>query len=156
MTTHKQNDSQYRSYSTRHNLSLIKVCTEPEARFLDNGTQVASFKTVMIDAYQMEGQPQMVNETWVKISAFGKQAEAIAKLQKGEFVLLELKGHPMADTWTKEDGTIGTSLVQRFNGFPTRVTLVKSDAAATIDPQSEPMATDTSSPVSSESPDLPF
>jgi len=154
MATHKQNTSQYKAYSTKHNLSLIKVCTEPASRFLNNGTQVASFSTVMIDAYQVEGQLQMVNETWVRISAFGKQAESIARLQKGEFVLLELRGHPIMDTWTKEDGTTGVSLTQKFNGFPQRVTLVKSDTASVVE-QEHQITEDLASAMPAES-DIPF
>ncbi len=88
--------------------------TEPEMRYTSSGQAVASFSVAVDNRYTKDDKP--VKETvWFRVSVWGKQAETTNQyLKKGSLVLVE--GRLAADpttgaprTWTRQDGTSGTS-----------------------------------------------
>ena len=131
----KQSTFSGHTYPTLHNQSAVRVCTEPESRFIPSGKQVASFSTVFVETYGKD--PQMVRESWVKITGWEKQAEAIMRLHKGDMILIATT-IPGMDTWENADGTTGTGLSATMNGFPRRIKFLKNDEQdESVDSQSE-------------------
>lgn len=90
--------------------------SDPEMRYLANGTPVTSFNVATSRRWtdQQSGQP--VDETtWFRVTVWNKQAESCNQyLSKGQKVLIEgvlspdkATGGPK--TFTRRDGTIGAS-----------------------------------------------
>lgn len=63
-------------------ISLIgRLCKDPEVRYANNGTTIASFNFAVDRRFKKEGQPEA---DFFKCVAFGKQAEFVEKyLKKG-------------------------------------------------------------------------
>lgn len=88
---------------------------DPEMRYLPNGDPVTSFNIATDRVYNDRGGQKVKETTWFRVSVFGKQAETANQyLNKGKMVLVEgrLKPDPKTGgpaTYTKQDGTMGTS-----------------------------------------------
>jgi single-strand DNA-binding protein len=87
---------------------------DPEMRHLPNGTPVSDFSLASTRRWTaQDGTPQ--EETiWVRVSAFGGQAEACSRyLEKGAPVLVEGRLRPDESgnprTWTGQDGQVRAS-----------------------------------------------
>ncbi len=99
-----------------HKLILIgNLGREPEMRYTPSGQAVTSFSVAVNDNYTANDGQKMERTIWVRVSAWGKQAETCNQyLHKGSKVLVE--GRLTADPgtggpriWNRQDGTPGTS-----------------------------------------------
>ncbi len=88
--------------------------SDPEMRYLPNGTAVANFNMATSNRYTSDGN-KVEETTWWRITVWGKQAEnANQYLSKGGKVLVEgqIKPDPETGTpktFTRNDGSVGTS-----------------------------------------------
>jgi len=88
---------------------------DPEMRYMPNGDPVTSFSLATDRVYNDRNGGKQKETTWFRVSVFGKQAEiANQYLSKGKMVLVEgrLRVDPKTGgptTFTKQDGTVGTS-----------------------------------------------
>lgn len=88
---------------------------DPEMRYLPTGDAVTGFSMATDRQYNGKDGQKVKETTWFRVSVFGKQAEiANQYLSKGKMVLVEgrLRPDPKTGgpaTFTKQDGTVGTS-----------------------------------------------
>jgi single stranded DNA-binding protein len=83
---------------------LARVGTEPELRYLANGTPLLTFSAAVQDRRAKDGETQ-----WVKVALFGEKAEALApQLAKGSECYVE--GRAKASAWLGRDDAPRASL----------------------------------------------
>lgn len=88
---------------------------DPEVRFTQGGTKVASFSVATDRKYTGSDGNQVKETIWLRVSTFGKTADAIETyLKKGAMVLVEGRLTPDKQTggprvFTRPDGTTGSS-----------------------------------------------
>jgi single-strand DNA-binding protein len=88
---------------------------DPEMKYLPNGDPVTTFSIATDRKYKGRDGNTVAETTWFRVSVFGKQAETANEyLRKGRMALIEgrLKPDPKTgspQTFTKQDGTVGTS-----------------------------------------------
>jgi single-strand DNA-binding protein len=101
---------------TYHTVILVgNLGRDPEMRYTPAGQAVTNFSIAVNDDYTNNSGERIKRTIWVRVSAWGKQAENCNQyLKKGSKVLVE--GRLTADAatgspriWTKQDGTSGTS-----------------------------------------------
>lgn len=101
---------------TYHTVILVgNLGRDPEMRYTPAGQAVTNFSIAVNDDYTNNNGERVKRTIWVRVSAWGKQAENCNQyLKKGSKVLVE--GRLTADAatggpriWTKQDGTSGTS-----------------------------------------------
>jgi single-strand DNA-binding protein len=101
---------------TYHTVILVgNLGRDPEMRYTPAGQAVTNFSIAVNDDYTNNNGERVKRTIWVRVSAWGKQAENCNQyLKKGSKVLVE--GRLTADAatggpriWTKQDGTTGTS-----------------------------------------------
>src|SRR5512133_3480749 len=97
-------------------LTIIgRLGRDPEMRYMPNGDPVTSFSVATDRQYNDRNSQKVKETTWFRVSVFGKQAENTNQcLHKGSMVLVEgrLRTDPKTGgpaTFTRQDGTIGTS-----------------------------------------------
>jgi single-strand DNA-binding protein len=99
-----------------HKVILIgNLGRDPEMRYTPSGQAVTSFSVAINDNYTANDGQKMERTIWVRISAWGKQAETCNQyLHKGSKVLVE--GRLTADAatggpriWNRQDGTPAAS-----------------------------------------------
>lgn len=71
---------------------------DPEQRITANGNAMA-FASMAVDVSQKNGDR---DSEWIKVVAFGKQADELMRHQKGD--LLAVMGPMSRDRWTGKDG----------------------------------------------------
>ena len=127
---------------------------DPEMRYTPGGTPVTSLSVATNRKYT-GSDGQVVKETaWLRVSVFGKQAEACAQyLKKGSSVLVEGRITPDANTggpriWTRQDGTPGAN----FEIFANTVRFLSSREATG---GTGPIGSPEEAPAGSED-DIPF
>jgi len=89
---------------------------DPDMRYMPDGQAVTSLSVASNRRWPDRTTGEMQEEvTWVRVSVWGKQAEAANQyLSKGRKVLVEGRLRPDPDTggprlWTRQDGTVGAS-----------------------------------------------
>lgn len=88
---------------------------DPEMRYVPTGQPVTSFSVAANESYTNGNGEKVKKVIWFRVSAWGKQAEICNQyLKKGSKVLIEgrLNADPTTGgprTWTKQDGSTGTS-----------------------------------------------
>ncbi len=89
---------------------------DPEMRYMPDGQPVTNLSVATNRRWPDRTTGEMQEEvTWVRVSVWGKQAEAANQyLHKGRPVLVEGRLRPDPDTggprlWTRQDGTVGAS-----------------------------------------------
>jgi single-strand DNA-binding protein len=89
---------------------------DPDMRYMPDGQAVTSLSVASNRRWPDRTTGEMQEEvTWVRVSVWGKQAEAANQyLRKGRPVLVEGRLRPDPDTggprlWTRQDGTVGAS-----------------------------------------------
>ena len=98
-----------------HILIVGNLGRDPEMRYTPSGTPVTSFSMATSRKYTGSDGQQVKETAWFRVSVFGKQAEACAQyLKKGSACLVEGRMTPDLQTggprtWTRQDGTTGTS-----------------------------------------------
>jgi single-strand DNA-binding protein len=101
---------------TYHTVILVgNLGRDPEMRYTPAGQPVTNFSIAVNDDYTNNNGERIKRTIWVRVSAWGKQAENCNQyLKKGSKVLVE--GRLTADAatggpriWTKQDGTSGSS-----------------------------------------------
>jgi single-strand DNA-binding protein len=88
---------------------------DPEMRYTPGGQAVTNFSIAVNDNYTSSSGERVERTIWVRVSAWGKQAETCNQyLKKGSKVLVE--GRLVADqatggprVWTRQDGTPGSN-----------------------------------------------
>jgi single-strand DNA-binding protein len=93
---------------------------DPQMRYMPDGTAVTSFSVATNHSWTDKQSGQKVDETtWFRISVWGRQAEVVNQyLSKGRQVFVEGRLTPDRETgnprtFTRQDGTIGTSFEVR-------------------------------------------
>ncbi|MCL4562281.1 MAG: single-stranded DNA-binding protein [Chloroflexi bacterium] len=103
-----------------HKITLIgNLGREPEMRYTPSGQAVTSFNVAVDESYTGNDGQRVKKTMWVRVSAWGKQAESCNQyLHKGSKVLVE--GSLTADPstggpriWNRQDGTPGASFEVR-------------------------------------------
>ncbi len=99
-----------------HKITLIgNLGREPEMRYTPSGQAVTSFSVAVDDSYTGNDGQRVKRTIWVRISAWGKQAEICNQyLHKGSKVLVEGRLQPDQATggprvFNRQDGTTGSS-----------------------------------------------
>ena len=99
-----------------HKIMLIgNLGRDPEMRYTPSGQAVTSFSVAVDESYTANDGQKMKRTIWVKVSAWGKQAETCNQyLHKGSKVLIEGRLTPDQATggpriWNRQDGTPGAS-----------------------------------------------
>ena len=89
---------------------------DPDMRYMPDGQPVTNLSVATNRRWPDRTTGEMQEEvTWVRVSVWGKQAEAANQyLSKGRQVLVEGRLRPDPDTggprlWTRQDGTVGAS-----------------------------------------------
>lgn len=89
---------------------------DPDMRYMPDGQAVTNLSLASNRRWPDRTTGEMQEEvTWVRVSVWGKQAEAANQyLSKGRKVLVEGRLRPDPDTggprlWTRQDGTVGAS-----------------------------------------------
>ena len=89
---------------------------DPEMRYMPDGQAVTNLSVATNRRWPDRATGEMQEEvTWVRVSVWGKQAEAANQyLSKGRQVLVEGRLRPDPNTggprlWTRQDGTVGAS-----------------------------------------------
>ncbi|MFZ5810326.1 MAG: single-stranded DNA-binding protein [Chloroflexota bacterium] len=99
-----------------HTIILIgNLGRDPEMRYTPSGQPVTSFSVAVNDNYTAGTGEKVQRTIWVRVNAWGKQAEICnTYLKKGSRVLVE--GRLVADPatggpriWQRQDGTSGSS-----------------------------------------------
>lgn len=98
-----------------HTIILVgNLGRDPEMRYTPNGQAVTNFSVAVSDDYTSNGE-RVKRTIWVRVIAWGKQAEACNEyLKKGSTVLVDGRLSADAETggprmWTKQDGTTSAS-----------------------------------------------
>jgi single-strand DNA-binding protein len=101
---------------TYHTVILVgNLGRDPEMRYTPAGQAVTNFSIAVNDDYTNNNGERIKRTIWVRVSAWGKQAENCNQfLKKGSKVLVEGRLTADASTggpriWTKQDGTPGSS-----------------------------------------------
>lgn len=78
-----------------------RLVADPETRTTGKGTSMAMAGW----RYRCRAMPQRTGQAtfWLGVIAFGKQADALAKHQKGD--LVSVAGNMQLNQWTEQDGT---------------------------------------------------
>lgn len=88
---------------------------DPEMRYTPGGQAVTTFSVATNRQYTSSAGEQVKETTWLRVSAWGKQAEACnTYLRKGSKVLVEGRLVPDHETggprvWSRQDGTPAAS-----------------------------------------------
>ncbi len=99
-----------------HKIILVgNLGRDPEMRYTPNGQAVTSFPVAVNRTYNDSAGQQVKETIWIRVSAWGKQAETCKQyLSKGRQVLVEGRlspdratGNPR--TYTRPDGTTAAS-----------------------------------------------
>jgi single-strand DNA-binding protein len=78
-----------------------------ETRYTANGKQVANLSVAVDDSYKKEN--EWVKKTvWLRVAAWGKQAENASSLRKGGLVFVA--GKLQENKWTDKDGNEKTKM----------------------------------------------
>ncbi len=95
---------------------------DPEMRYTPNGEPITNFPVATTERWTDRNGERVEKTTWVKVSAFGKQAEITNQyLAKGKKVYIEGslnsddKGNPKV--FERKDGTFGASYEVRLKSF---------------------------------------
>jgi single-strand DNA-binding protein len=105
-----------------HTVILVgNLGRDPEMRYTPSGQPVTNFSVAVDDSYTNNNGERIDRTIWMRVSTWGKQAESCnTYLKKGSKVLVEGKlvvdpatGAPR--TFTRQDGTTGSSLEVRAN-----------------------------------------
>jgi single-strand DNA-binding protein len=125
---------------TYHTVILVgNLGRDPEMRYTPAGQAVTNFSIAVNDDYTNNNGERVKRTIWVRVSAWGKQAENCNQyLKKGSKVLVEGRLTADANTggpriWTKQDGTTGTSFevsAQTVRFLSTRGETAESGAGA--------------------------
>ncbi len=101
---------------TYHTVILVgNLGRDPEMRYTPAGQAVTNFSIAVNDDFTNNNGERIKRTIWVRVSAWGKQAENCNQyLKKGSKVLVEGRLTADASTggpriWTKQDGTPGSS-----------------------------------------------
>jgi single-strand DNA-binding protein len=144
---------------TYHTVILVgNLGRDPEMRYTPAGQAVTNFSIAVNDDYTNNNGERVKRTIWVRVSAWGKQAENCNQyLKKGSKVLVE--GRLTADAttggpriWTKQDGTSGTSFevsAQTVRFLSTRGETTEAGSGGT------PAADEAMAPAGDEG-DIPF
>ena len=100
-------------YSYDNTVIVGKVGRDAEMKFAGNGTAITSFSLAVDRSFKKDG--EAVKRTiWYRVQVFGKLAEIVKDVKKGETILAE--GTLEADwttgaprIWNKQDGTAASS-----------------------------------------------
>lgn len=103
-----------------HTIILVgNLGRDPEMRYTPSGQAVTNFSVAVNDNYTNSEGVRVDRTIWIRVSAWGKQAESCNEyLKKGRSVLVEGKlvhenGNPR--TFTRNDGSLGASYEVRAN-----------------------------------------
>ena len=103
-----------------HTIILVgNLGRDPEMRYTPSGQAVTNFSVAVNDNYTNSEGVRVDRTIWIRVSAWGKQAESCNEyLKKGRSVLVEGKlvhenGNPR--TFTRSDGSPGASYEVRAN-----------------------------------------
>ncbi len=95
---------------------------DPEMRYTPNGEPITNFPVATTERWTDKSGERVEKTIWVKVSAFGKQAEITNQyLAKGKKVYIEGslnsddKGNPKV--FERKDGTFGASYEVRLKSF---------------------------------------
>jgi len=125
---------------------------DPEMRYLPDGTAITNFSMATNRSYTNKNGEKVDETTWVRVSVFGNQAEAVNQyLSQGSQVLVEGRLSPDRETggprvYTKNNGEPGASYEVRAS----RVVFVGSKG------DTESVKSDTGSAGSNTEDEIPF
>lgn len=87
---------------------------DPEVRYLDGGTVVATFNVATTEKYTNRNGEKVEQTEWFRVELWNDQAKVAEKyLKKGNSVYVE--GRLRTELWTDKDGKERTSLKVRAN-----------------------------------------
>lgn len=91
------------------------VGKDPETKEV-NGKQLCTFSVAVSDNYKNKSGELVKNTTWIKVEAWDKTADVLAKfVKKGNEIYLE--GTPKIEAYTDKQGTAQAALVLRVREF---------------------------------------
>lgn len=96
-------------------IAVANLGTKPELRYTPSGQPVCNFSAACNHQYVTGNGEKVKETTWLRVSVFGKQAEACNQyLDKGSRVLIEGRLAPDKSTggpriWNKQDGSPSAS-----------------------------------------------
>jgi single-strand DNA-binding protein len=103
------------------------LTADPVMRFLPSGTPVTNFTIGSNNQYTDKDGKKVKETTWIRVSAFGKQAEIVNEYCiKGSWVIVEGRLKPDAETggprmYTGNDGVMRTSFEVTANPMGIRI-----------------------------------
>lgn len=97
-----------------------RTAAEPELRFLNTGTAVATVRAVWTHDRRPDNNGDWIkeHETWLTIEWWDKAAEHTADLAIGKGDLVRVTGALFMDEYTRRDGSPGQSLKMKADGTP--------------------------------------
>ena len=81
---------------------LGRLGKDPEVKFLQSGTAVATVSLATNDRFQKDGEWKETTE-WHTVKVWGKQAEWLANARQGDSLFVE--GTLKTESWEASDGT---------------------------------------------------
>jgi len=92
-----------------------RVGKDPETKEV-NGKQLCTFSVAVSEKYKNKQGEAVENTTWIKVEAWDKTAETLAKfVKKGNEIYLE--GTPKMEAYTDKQGVAQAALVLRVREF---------------------------------------
>lgn len=90
--------------NVKNNVRLIgRIGQTPEVKSLNNGKNICTFSIALNESYKNQDGEYVTSTQWHQVTAWGKQAERVAKLlQKGSEVAIE--GKLNMNTYTDKQG----------------------------------------------------
>lgn len=110
------------------NISAVtgRIGTDPEIRFLESGLTIFSAR-MAVSHSKKKGDEWEETTTWYDLKFFGSAAEqAVEQLSKGDLVIAI--GRVELNTYTKKDGTEGSSLQFIANDLGKAITAARGTA----------------------------
>lgn len=118
-----------------------RVGKDPETKEV-NGKQLCTFSVAVSEKYKNRQGEAVENTTWIKVEAWDKTAEVLAKfVKKGNEIYLE--GTPKVEAYTDKQGASQAALVLRVREFTfVGGTKQESSTETTSAPNAAPPAED--------------
>lgn len=94
-----------------NNLTYLGRCgADPEIRYAPNGNQITTVRLANSRVYYNSNKDKVEDTTWLKCTAFGKNAETLGKyVKKGD--LLGICGYLKQNEWTDKEGNKRSEIV---------------------------------------------
>lgn len=125
-------------YTHDQTIAIGKVGKDAEMRYLNNGNAVTSFSLAVDRSHKDKDGNQVKRTIWYRITTYGKLAEIVKDVKKGDTIFAE--GNLEADwqtgspkVWSKSDGTAGASFELNAQTIRFLSQRAKAEEAAPVD-----------------------